>query len=276
MVQVQIAEQVVLDGLGEMRPSSALPGWITSVPNAEADGAGSSLSDRVGLQIADLREATQVIVQHHYLHRGRTMAQMPYWVTLDHERVGVILYAYPRMSVNYQGYHPMELVELARMWLDPSVQGLRVVDSKGREHAFAVATCAVANSLRRIRTDWHGKYPHLPDVQAVVSWADQEHHEGTIYRASNFAAVGTSGGSLHGSRLRPNGGHDQLNADYRHLKTAFVYRFVKALTPTQKMKASTAWAHLRPRNYRVKPYQLSKVQGRLPLDGDSVAGDVGP
>src|SRR3990170_981726 len=124
----------------------------------------SKLRSRVDLEIADLKEATAVIVRNHYLHRGRTMAQMPYWILLDRNRAGVLLYAYPRMSAEFQGYGPMNLVELARMWLDPAVQGLRVVDSQGREHALTVATCAVGKSLRRIRQDWHGKYPHLPDI----------------------------------------------------------------------------------------------------------------
>lgn len=268
--------QAAIDGFGDRSDRLVSAEAIATVARSSESEIGARLAGRVELELADLRQATDMIVHNHYLHRGRTMAQMPYWVTLDRARIGVVLYAYPRMSVKYQGYHPMDMVELARMWLHPSVQGLRVVDSQGREHAFAVATCAVAKSLRRIRSDWHGKYPHLPDVLAVVSWADQEHHEGTIYRASNFVEVGTSGGSLHGSRLRPNGGHDQLNPDYRHLKTAFLYRFARALTQAQKQRANDFWKWLRPRNYRVKPYQLSKVQGRLALDPDPVACDVGP
>ncbi len=38
------------------------------------------LRDRVGLRIANLKQATEVIVRNHYLHRGRTMAQLPYWI----------------------------------------------------------------------------------------------------------------------------------------------------------------------------------------------------
>jgi hypothetical protein len=186
------------------------------------------LRDRVGLRVAVLREATAVIVRNHYLHRGRTMAQLAYWITLDDEPVGVLLFAYPRMSRPFQGYGPMNLLELARMWLDPSVQGLYVTDSAGNRHAFSVGTCAVGMALRQVRHEWATKYPKLPHIEAVVSWADQEHHEGTIYRAANFREVGTSGGSLHGSTLRPNGGHDQLNPDYLHLKMAFLYEYGRA------------------------------------------------
>lgn len=247
-------------------------------PDAEVQlPRATKLRERVQLEWANLREATAVIVENHYLHRGRTMAQLPYWITLDGRRVGVLLFAYPRMSVAYQGYHPMTLVELARMWVVPDVQGLRVRDSRGAEHAFAVATCAVGKALRRVRQDWHGKYPHLPDALAVVSWADQVHHEGTIYRAANFREVGVSGGALHGSAHRVNGGRDQLHPDYLHLKSAFIYEYAKPLRDAEKRRAEAAWAGIRPnyksrgpRIYRKTSDQLAESQSGLPLDPDSV------
>jgi hypothetical protein len=185
------------------------------------------LRDRVQLEIANLREATAVIVQHHYLHRGRTMAQLPYWINLDGNRCGVLLYAYPRMSVPFEGHSPMNVLELARMWLDPSVQGQTVVDSHGETHSMTIATCAVGKSLREVRYDWHRRYPNLPEVRAVISWADQVHHDGTIYLAANFREVGVSGGSLHGETRRRNGGRDQANPDYLHLKKALIFDFAK-------------------------------------------------
>jgi len=208
------------------------------------------LRDRIGLEHADLREATQVIIENHYLHRGRTMAQVPYWVTLDGERCGVLLYALPRMSAKsakFDGHGPMNLVELARMWLHPRVQGLRVVSSDGKEHAFSVATAAVGQSLRRIRQDWHGKYPHLPLIAACVSWADEEHHEGTIYRAANFREVGKSGGTLHGNTIRKGGGRDQMNPDYLHVKKAFLYSYPRAVTESELATAREDWAGRRPK-----------------------------
>ena len=216
------------------------------------------LRDRLSLSIANLKEATHTIIVNHYLHRGRTMAQMPYWITLDGERIGVLLFALPRLSVHYQGYGPMNLIELARMWIDPAVQGQRTTDSNGREHTLALATCAIGKALRRIRQDWHGKYPHLPSIEACVSWADDEHHEGTIYRAANFEEVGKSGGTLHGNGRRPNGGRDQLNEDYSHVKTAFIHRYKIGLSEGQKATAVAAWEGRRPR--------LSKRQ-RLKLQG---------
>lgn len=183
------------------------------------------------LTIAPLKEATEVVVRNHYLHRGRTMAQLPYWIELDRTRIGVLLYAYPRLSVTFHGYAPMNLLELARLWIDPSIQGGTTVDSNGHVHTAAVATCAVGRSLRRIRADWTAKYPHLPRVLAVVSWADLERHEGTVYRASNFREVARSGGRSHGGTDRINGGRYYNHADYSHAKATFTYDFTEGHPP---------------------------------------------
>lgn len=194
-------------------------------------GPEAGLKKRLDLTIAPLKEATEFIVRHHYLHRGRTMAQLPYWIELDSRRIGVMLYAYPRLSVRFHGYAPMNLLELARLWIDPSLQGGTTVDSNGQVHSAAVATCAVGRSLRRIRADWSTKYPHLPRVLAVVSWADLERHEGTIYRASNFREVGRSGGRSHGGTDRTNGGRYYNHDDYAHAKATFIYDFTEGLPP---------------------------------------------
>ncbi|MFM7210532.1 MAG: hypothetical protein ACKOFP_00900 [Actinomycetota bacterium] len=34
--------------------------------------------------------ANDLFVKEHYLHRGRTMAQIAYWITLDDERMGLL------------------------------------------------------------------------------------------------------------------------------------------------------------------------------------------
>lgn len=194
------------------------------------------LSKRISLKIADLKQATRIIIYYHYLHRGRTMAQLPYWIFVDNVPVGVILYSFPRLSVSLFDIAPMNLLELARMWLSPDVQGKTVRDSNGHHHTLSVASCAVAKSLRRVQEDWYTKYPNLPDVLAIISWADNVHHEGVIYKACNFEEKGQSGGSMHGNRSRSNGGRDQLNPDYIHTKTTFLYRFGGRLPQPVKQK----------------------------------------
>jgi hypothetical protein len=179
----------------------------------------------IALEPAVLREATAVIIEHHYLHRGRTMGQLPYWITVDGVRAGVLLFALPRLSVTYHGYRPMQLLELARLWIDPAYQGQQVTDRHGRPHTLPVASRAIGLALRRVRQDWTAKYPRLPPIRAIVSWADTEHHEGTVYRAANFREAGRSGGTLHGRAHRRNGGRDQAHPDYLHQKTAFLYAY---------------------------------------------------
>lgn len=219
----------------EPRPSNALyrtqniPGLPSPDHPLDLDyvppPAQIALRRRVTIELASLKQATSVIVAYHYLHRGRTMAQLPYWIRIDGVGVGVLLFSLPRMSAHFCGYGPMNLLELARMWLTPSVQGLTVTDSTGRTHSLSVASCAVGKALRSCRADWAERYPQLPEIAAVVSWADLEHHEGVIYRAANFREVGHSGGSLHGTTRRRNGGRDQANMDYLHEKRAFLYEY---------------------------------------------------
>lgn len=83
---------------------------------------------------------------------------------------------------------------------------------------------------QRAAKDWALKYPRLPNIRAIVSWADDVHHEGTIYRAANFTELGKSGGAQHGAARRRNGGNDKLNPDYLHPKTLYMRAVEAGLT----------------------------------------------
>ena len=220
---------------------------------------------RVGLEHANLGEATKLIVERHYLRRGRTMAQLPYWITLDGIRCGVILYSLPRLSVasqKFRGHSPMQMIELARMWIDPEVQGKYVLDHTGSSHSLPIASAAIAKSMRVVRQDWHGKYPHLPEILACIAWADQTRHAGTIYRASNFEFVGHSGGSMHRNRARSNGGQDQLRSDYLNTKAAYMFEFPSALTRRQRDQGIDDWVSRRPRR-RIRSTAASRLSAVL-------------
>jgi len=205
---------------------------------------------RLSIEPANLAEATKVIIANHYLRRGRTMAQLAYWVVFDGTRCGVLLFALPRLSARtakFGSHSPMELLELARMWIDPSVQGRVVVSEDGRAHSLPIGSMSVSRALSRIRQDWHGKYPHLPEPRAVVAWSDTTLHEGTVYQASNFRLVGQSGGVGHRNRERPNGGRDQLRPDYLNLKDAYLMEYPSRLSDRQRALAFAEWALDRPR-----------------------------
>lgn len=208
-----------------------------------------SVRSLIGLEDAPLGEATNMIVQNHYLRRGRTMAQLPYWITFDGVRCGVLLFALPRMSSRspkFDGHSPMQLIELARLWIDPAVQLRSVLDRAGKEHSLPIASRAIGLALRRVRQDWIGKYPHLPEPKAVVAWSDTTRHTGTIYKACNFRHVGTSGGVGHRNNRRPNGGSDQLRADYLHVKDAYFLPFDRQLSRSERESAFAHWEGRRP------------------------------
>ena len=183
------------------------------------------LSLRLTLEIADLKDASKIIKRHHYLHRGRTMSQIPYWISIDKIRVGVLLYSLPRISSPVDGIEPIKLLELARLWINPSVQNLTYEDRTGKSHSLSVASCAMGKSIKRIRCDWKMKYPNLPEIDAIVSWCDDTRHEGIIYKSSNFIVTGKSGGNSHGAGKRKVGENQIHRKDYRNVKTRFLFRF---------------------------------------------------
>ena len=208
-------------------PSETELEWIENFGQLQNfDATKGKLSKRLSIQLADLKESSKIIKRHHYLQRGRTMAQLPYWICIDGEKVGVLLYSLPRISNPVDGIEPMNLLELARLWINPSVQNLTYEDRNGKSHSLPVASCAMGKSIRRIKDDWKMKYPNLPGIDAIVSWCDDTRHEGTIYKSSNFKVTGKSGGNSHGAGKRKVSGNYIPRKDFKNIKTRFLYRFV--------------------------------------------------
>jgi hypothetical protein len=216
--------------------------WIKNFGKyPDFDPDDGKLSKRVSLEIAELKEATRILVVYHYLHRGRTMAQLHYWILIDGIRVGVISFAYPRLSAKIFGESSMNFLELARLWITPDVQDKTFMKSSDNSHhAVSIASCSIGKALKNIRVDWYKKYM-LPkivksndteeninvDVYGIISWADNVHHEGTVYKASNFIEKKKdSGGAYHGKRKKKNGSYDLTNhSDYMNLKTMYLYQY---------------------------------------------------
>ena len=78
------------------------------------DISKGKLSKRLTIEIAPLKESNLVIIHHHYLHRSRTMSQLPFWICIDGIPVGALLYSLTRVNVPIDGIEPMKLLELAR------------------------------------------------------------------------------------------------------------------------------------------------------------------
>ena len=200
--------------------------WIENFGRLETfDPSKGKLSKRLTLKIADLKDSNLIIIHHHYLHRSRTMGQLPYWICIDEIPVGVISYSLPRISNQVDGIEPMNLLELARLWINPSVQNLSYEDRNGKSHSLSVASCAMGKSIKRVKTDWYMKYPNLPKIDAVISWSDDKRHKGTIYKSSNFKVSGKSGGNSHGNGKRKDSGNYIPHKDFKHIKTRFLYKY---------------------------------------------------
>jgi len=206
--------------------------WIENFGRLETfDPSKGKLSKRLTLKIADLKDSNLIIIHHHYLHRSRTMGQLPYWICIDEIPVGVISYSLPRISNQVDGIEPMNLLELARLWINPSVQNLSYEDRNGKSHSLSVASCAMGKSIKRVKTDWYMKYPNLPKIDAVISWSDDKRHKGTIYKSSNFKVSGKSGGNSHGNGKRKDSGNYIPHKDFRNIKTRFLYKFPNSNLP---------------------------------------------
>ena len=134
-------------------------------------------------------------------------------------------YSLPRVSNPIDGIEPMKLLELARLWIHPSVQNLTTEDRYGKTNSLSVASCAMGKSIKRVQEDWYMKYPNLPKIDAVISLSDDKKHMGTIYKSSNFKVTGKSGGNSHSAGKRKDGGNHIHHKDYKNVKTRFLYRF---------------------------------------------------
>ena len=205
--------------------------WIENFGRLETfDPSKGKLSKRLTLKIADLKESNLVIIKHHYLHRSRTMSQLSYWICIDEIQVGVISYSLPRISNQVDGIEPVNLLELARLWIHPSVQNLNYEDRNGKSHSLSIASCAMGKSIKRVKTDWYMKYPNLPKIDAIISWCDDKRHKGTIYKSSNFIVTGKSGGNSHGNGKRKDSGNYLPHKDFKNVKTRFLYKFPTTVT----------------------------------------------
>ena len=207
-------------------PTDSEMEWIENFGRLQNfDRSHGKLSKRLTIEIAPLKESSLIIIHHHYLHRTRTMSQLSYWICIDEIPVGVLLYSLPRVNVPIDGIEPMKLLELARLWIHPSVQNLFYEDRNGKSHSLSIASCAMGKSIKRVKTDWYMKYPNLPKIDAIISWCDDKRHKGTIYKSSNFIVTGKSGGNSHGNGKRKDSGNYLPHKDFKNVKTRFLYKF---------------------------------------------------
>lgn len=171
----------------------------------EAPDKSLPLRKRVELRVVTLADAGDMLRRFHYLHRTRVGRQINYSVSIDGVVDGVITYAYPFTSTPIAGCEPGSVVEFARMYLHSNIPH--------------TATCAIGQSLKRIKRDWAESFPDAKPLKLVVSWSDTVHHKGTIYKAANFQWLH----STHAPSRHHVKGDRSNHGDYHHDKDCWVY-----------------------------------------------------
>ena len=165
---------------------------------------------------------------HHYLHApiDSRCSVLAYVVKLDGLAVGALGFGRPESTRCYQGgltygslddvkdgrarYSRWEVVNLARVWLDPRIQ------RGGAWYAPNAATWAIGEALRHIVVDYLVRFPpcFLDEpwkLRSCLSYCDRRLHQGTIYRAAGFVLVRTNDDGIEtwARSLRGLQGHER-------------------------------------------------------------------
>lgn len=171
-----------------------------------------------------LATAQQAIQAHHYLHAPVDVRCRPlaYCVQYRTTIVGYLIFGRPEATRCYDGgltygslsdvwtckvaYDRWEVLNLARVWLDPRVQRggqwygpdylPGYVDRRG-VWCSTLASWCIQEALKTINRDYLSRYPpafpNEPyELRAVLSYCDTRLHKGAIYRAAKFELARTN------------------------------------------------------------------------------------
>jgi len=125
-------------------------------------------------------DCVQLLTEHHYLSKISKgfKSKFNYGLLFNDQIVGVCIFTgfpVPELSVGMLGIERDDqdgLFELSRLVLDPYHQN--------REHNLA--GWFVSRAIKRLRRD--------TDVRVILSYADDDFHAGTVYRALGFDYYG--------------------------------------------------------------------------------------
>lgn len=174
----------------------------------------SDLKKRLKLERCPLEWAQNLVVEHHYLHRRVHPLGLPfaYKILLEQQAIGTIIMATPHFTklrglFGYTGLPTQwQVLQLSRFWLAPSYQS-----PQSNGHANNLASCALAQLLKRVNNDWLNhhppRFPSQPHhLELILAYADRTvGHRGTIYRAANFREFGCT----NSNRQRHGKGNNQ-------------------------------------------------------------------
>jgi hypothetical protein len=148
---------------------------------------------------AGLRWAQQQVTEHHYLRTpvDSRCSPLAYLVKRAGEPAGCLIFGRPEATRCYFWYGSVddiamgkarlsrwEVINLARVWLHPSLQ-------EGASRIPNAASMAVAAALRLVVVDYLSAHPPCfveePwQLREVLSYCDRRKHTGALYRALGF------------------------------------------------------------------------------------------
>lgn len=184
----------------------------------------------IRLHLADsggLDWAQRAVTTGHYLYApvDQRCSPVAYLIALDHgpdRAIGCLIFGRPEATRCYDGgltygslkdiqsgkatYDRWEVLNLARVWLSPSVQRGGLLHSRRYLPGYTdrhgqwrstLASEAIGQALFSIGYDYLMQRPPCfveepYDIRAVLSYCDTRLHKGTIYRAAGFALARTN------------------------------------------------------------------------------------
>ena len=132
-----------------------------------------SIKENYSIQKLSYQEATQIVIQRHYLHRKAPCSYAYGLINNQSNQIdGVVIYGVPASSTLLKGICGPEqgknVYELTRLWLDDSVP------KNGESYL-------IGNTIK------------LLNREIIVSYADSsQEHLGVVYQATNFIYTGLS------------------------------------------------------------------------------------
>ena len=173
----------------------------------------------------DLAWAQATVLDRHYRHAvvHRQARPLAYVLWRGRERLGLVIVGLPH-ATRCKGWWgegekrtQWQVVNLARIWLDPAVQTGGDLARPGAVPGFtdrrgiwrpAVASWTIHQVLARIQRDWVARWPPVfpgqpYHVRLVISYCDPAYHKGTIYQAAGARPLYTNKDGR--ARLSPAG-----------------------------------------------------------------------
>lgn len=134
------------------------------------------------IKIIDKKQCAEILLKWHYLKdisKG-FKSGVNYGLFLKDNLVGVCIYTGIPVPELIKGMYGLDrndqagFYELSRLCLEPNVQS--------KEHNLA--SWFVSRTIKKLRKSFK--------VRSILSYADDDHHKGVVYRACNFKYYGLS------------------------------------------------------------------------------------